>query len=60
MFVPVTRIVTVIMAGVLCFTLLVPMALSRQKPALAIAMSVVFVLYLIANIVLWQRSRPRA
>ncbi|HEY1868221.1 MAG TPA: hypothetical protein VGG70_07960 [Candidatus Cybelea sp.] len=57
MSVPVSRIIAVAMAGVLCFVLLVPMSLARHNVALAVFIAVVFFGYLIANIVLWQRMR---
>ena len=52
--------VTMLMAGVLCFGLLVPLALQRHNNGLAIGVGVVFVAYLVANVLLWQRMRPRA
>lgn len=58
-FFPVTRIVALLMAGVLCFGLLVPLALARHNRALAIFIAVVYVAYLAANAVLWQRMRRR-
>lgn len=59
--IPFTRIITIAMFAVLCFVLIVPMALQRHNSALAIGITVVFVLYLIANVVLWQRmNKPRA
>ena len=57
--IPFTRILTVLMFGVLCFVLIVPMALARHNMVIAIGISVAFVLYLIANIVLWRRMKPR-
>jgi hypothetical protein len=60
MFVPVTRVVTLAMGGVLAFLLLVPMALQRHNTALAAGIGIVYIIYLIANVVLWQRMRPRA
>jgi hypothetical protein len=59
-FVPFSRVITLLMAAVLCFGLLVPMALARRNAALAIVIGVVFVSYLVANVVLWQRMRPRS
>jgi hypothetical protein len=56
---PLSRIIALAMAAVLCFLLLVPMALSRHNPALAIFIALVFLAYLAGNIVLWQRMRPR-
>jgi uncharacterized membrane protein len=58
-FVPFSRIITIAMFGVLCFVLIVPMALKRGNTALAIGISCAFVIYLIMNIVLWQRMKPR-
>lgn len=60
MFFPFTRFVALIMAAVLCFGILVPMSLQRHNLALAIVVGFVFVAYLAANVVLWQRMRPRA
>lgn len=60
MFVPFSRIVALVMAGVLCFGILVPMSLARHNLGLAIFVAIVFVAYLAANVVLWQRTRPRA
>jgi len=59
-FVPFSRVITLLMAAVLCFGLLVPMALARHNAVLAIVIGVVFVSYLVANVVLWQRMRPRS
>jgi hypothetical protein len=56
---PLSRIVAVLMAGVLCFALLVPMARARHNTPLAIFIAVVFIAYLFGNFVLWQRMRPR-
>lgn len=58
--VPISRIIALLMAGVLCFGILVPLALARHNAALAIVVAAVYVAYLIANVVLWQRMRPRA
>lgn len=60
MFVPISRIVTLAMAAVLCFALLVPMAIARHNTALAVAISLVFIGYIATNVVLWLRLRPRA
>jgi hypothetical protein len=59
-FVPFSRIVALVMAGALCFGILVPMSLARHNLGLAIFVAIVFVAYLAANVVLWQRTRPRA
>jgi len=60
-FVPISRVLTILMAAVVCFGLLVPLAVQRHQTALALGVSIAFVLYLIANIVLWRRmNRPRA
>jgi hypothetical protein len=57
--VPLSRIIAVLMAGVLCFALLVPMALARHNNGLAIFIAFVFFAYLVGNITLWQRMRRR-
>jgi hypothetical protein len=59
MLFPVSRIVALLMAGVLCFALLVPLALARHNRGLAIFIAVIFLAYLAGNIALWQRMRPR-
>lgn len=59
MFVPFSRIIALLMAAVLCFALLVPMSLARHNALLAIFIVVVFLAYLVANVVLWQRMRRR-
>ncbi|MBV8531927.1 MAG: hypothetical protein JO104_11450 [Candidatus Eremiobacteraeota bacterium] len=56
---PLSRIVALLMAGVLCFGVLVPLSLARRAPALAVVITAVFVAYLVANVVLWRRIRPR-
>jgi hypothetical protein len=60
MFFPLSRIVALGMAGVLCFGLLVPLALARHNAGLAIFIAIVFIAYLAANVLLWRRMRPRA
>jgi amino acid transporter len=55
-----TRIFTVLMFAAICFVLIVPMALSRHNTALAIGIAALFVVYLVTNIVLWLRMKPRA
>ena len=57
MFFPISRIIALLMAGVLCFALLVPMSLGRHNTALAVFVVLVFFAYLAGNIVLWQRMR---
>lgn len=59
MFVPFSRILALLMAGVLCFALLVPMSLARHNVGLAIFIAALYVAYLIGNVALWQRMRPR-
>jgi hypothetical protein len=55
--IPFTRIITVLMFGVICFALIVPLALQRHEPIIAIGIAIVFVLYLVAQIVLWRRMK---
>lgn len=57
MFFPLSRIIALLMAGVLCFALLVPMSLARHNAALAVFVVAVFFAYAAGNIVLWQRMR---
>lgn len=59
-FVPLSRIIAILMSGVLCFGILVPLALGRHLPALAAFIAALFLMYLIANIWIWRRMRPRA
>jgi membrane protein DedA with SNARE-associated domain len=56
MFFPISRIIALLMAGVLC-AMLATMALARHIAALAIFIVAVFLAYLAGNIVLWQRMR---
>ncbi len=59
MFVPFTRIVALLMAAVVCFGLIVPLALQRHNIALAAGISGIFVIYAAANLILWLRLKPR-
>lgn len=59
-FVPLSRVVTILMAGVVCFGLIVPLALQRHNTSLAIAVGAVYAAYLVINVLLWKRMRPRA
>jgi hypothetical protein len=59
MLFPFSRIIALLMAGVLCFVLLVPMALARHNVGLAVFVGVIYCVYLVANLILWQRNRPR-
>jgi hypothetical protein len=59
-FVPVSRVIAIVMAGVLCFGILVPVSLARHNIGLAVFVAIVFIAYLAANVILWQRMRPRA
>ena len=60
MFFPLQRIIALVTAAILCFGILVPMSLARHSIALAVVIAVVFAAYLVGNIVLWNRMRPRA
>jgi hypothetical protein len=57
MFVPLSRVIALAMAAVLCFGILVPMALARHNTALAVVIAAVYIAYLVANFVLWRRMR---
>lgn len=56
--IPITRIITLLMAGALCFFLFEYAQTAHQR-GLAIFIAVVYVAYLAANVVLWQRMRRR-
>ena len=58
--IPFTRVMTVVMFAAICFVLIVPMALARHNVPLAIGIAAVFLAYLVANVILWRRMRPRA
>jgi hypothetical protein len=59
MLFPFSRIIALLMAGVLCFALLVPMSLAQHKPGLALFVGLIFIAYVIGNVVLWLRTRER-
>jgi hypothetical protein len=59
MFFPLSRIIALLMAGVLCFVLLVPMSLARHNAWLAVFIVLIYFAYLAANAMLWLRNRPR-
>lgn len=46
------------MAAVICFVLIVPLALRRHNVALAVVAGAIFVAYAIFNVVLWRRLIP--
>jgi amino acid transporter len=54
-----TRIFTIVMFAAICFMLIVPMAIKNHNPALAAGISALFVAYLIVNILMWRRMKPR-
>jgi hypothetical protein len=58
--IPFTRIMSLLMAAVLCFMLLLPMSLKQHNTPLSIGIVAVFALYLCANVLLWRRMKPRA
>ncbi len=58
--IPFTRIMTIVMFGAICFLLIVPTALREHNTALAIGMIVLFIAYLVTNLVLWRRIKRRA
>lgn len=59
-FVPVTRVVMLLMFAVICFGMLMPMALQRHQTALAVALGAAFVAYVVVNVVLWRRMGRRS
>lgn len=54
------RVLTVAMAAVLAFGVVVPRAVQMHNRLLAVAVTVIFAAYLAANIVLWRRMKRRA
>jgi|HubBroStandDraft_6_1064221.scaffolds.fasta_scaffold4512484_2 hypothetical protein len=56
----VTRLVMMVMTGVICFVLLLPLAMERHNILLAVGLAVIFALYVAANVLLWLRLKPRA
>jgi hypothetical protein len=56
--VPVTRLATIAMAAVICFVLIVPLALRRHNVALAVVAGALFAAYAIVNVVVWRRLTP--
>lgn len=59
-FVPISRFFTVFMAGVVCFGLIVPLAMMRHDALLARALIAAYVLYVAFNVLLWLWQRKRA
>lgn len=57
MFFPFSRIIALLMAAVLCFAFLVPMSLATHRVWVAYLVIVVYFAYLVANVMLWQRTR---
>ncbi|HTX58111.1 MAG TPA: hypothetical protein VMH02_00445 [Verrucomicrobiae bacterium] len=60
MFVPFSRLMTVLMGGVVVFGLLVPMALAGHHAPLAVVLGLLFAAYVVVNVLLWRRMKPRA
>ena len=55
-----TRVMTIVMFGGICFMLIVPTALKQHNMPLAIGIAALFVAYVVTNLVLWRRMKPRA
>lgn len=60
MFFPITRVVTMVMFGAICFALLLPLALARHNAVLAAGVVAIFIIYLAANVALWLRLKRRS
>jgi hypothetical protein len=58
--VPITRVLTIAMAAVLCFALLLPLALARHNTAFAVLVVALFAAYAAVNVLLWRRLNRRA
>lgn len=59
MFGSFSRLIAVAMAAVVCFVLLVPMALREHNSGLAGVVTVIFLVYGAANVMLWARYRKK-
>lgn len=59
-FVPISRFFTVLMAGVVCFGLIVPLAIVRHDTTLARVIIALYVAYVAFNVLLWIWQRKRA
>lgn len=59
-FVPISRLFTVLMAGVVCFGLIVPLAITRHDVTLARVIIALFVAYVAFNVLTWLWQRRRA
>lgn len=59
MFGSFSRLIAVAMAAVVCFALLVPMALRERNSGLASVVTIIFLIYGAANVMLWARYRKR-
>ena len=55
-----TRVMMTAMFAGICFLLIVPLARQRHNLPLAIGITVLFCIYLVANIVIWQRMKRRS
>jgi len=58
--IPFTRIMTIVMFAVLCFALILPLAIARHNLVIAVGICVLFAAYLAAQFMLWRRMKPRA
>lgn len=59
--IPFTRVITVAMFAVLCFGVIVPLALKEHNKTLAMGIAAAFVVYGLANLWIWRNStRPRS
>lgn len=59
MFGSFSRLIAVAMAAVVCFVLLVPMALREHNAGLATVVTLIFLVYGAANVMLWARYRKK-
>jgi hypothetical protein len=55
-----TRVMMVLLFGGVCFLLVVPLALQRHQTFIAVGVIVLFLGYVVANIVLWRRMTRRS
>ena len=52
-----SRVLSVAMAGVVCFGVILPLALRRHDNLLGAGVVIIFAIYLIVNATLWLRMK---
>jgi len=55
-----TRIVMIVSFAVICFVLIEPLAIQKHQTFIEVGIPAIFAIYVVVNIVLWRRIKPRA